>query len=211
MPSETASAIATTSSAPLRCAISATAATSSMVPKKFGDWISTHAVSSVIACSRAASVQPPGIEERDLGDRHALVPGVADQHFAVLRVHAARHHRSVPSGHARRHHHRLGRGGRAVVHGGVRHLHAGQLADHGLKFEDGLQGALRHLRLVRRVGGEELAARDQRVDQHRAVVVVRAGAQEIGVGGRRRSPPRAAGTSPGSRLPPSKAQCSGRV
>ena len=45
MPSETASAIETTSIAPCLCAISAIASTSSIVPKKFGDWISTHAVS----------------------------------------------------------------------------------------------------------------------------------------------------------------------
>ncbi len=53
MPSETASEMATTSSAPLRCAISAAAPTSSMVPKKFGDWIRTQAVVSVTACSSA--------------------------------------------------------------------------------------------------------------------------------------------------------------
>ena len=46
MPSETASAIETISSAPLLCASSAIAATSSIVPKKLGDWISTQAVSS---------------------------------------------------------------------------------------------------------------------------------------------------------------------
>ena len=87
----------------------------------------------------------------------------------------------MPAGDARGHHQRFGRAGRAVVHGGVGHVHAGQLADHRLEFEDGLQRALRDLRLVGRVGGEELAARNQRVDDHRAVVRVRAGAEERGV------------------------------
>ena len=53
-PSDTASAMETISSAPFAWAISAIAATSSIVPKKFGDWISTHAVSLVIAASSAA-------------------------------------------------------------------------------------------------------------------------------------------------------------
>jgi hypothetical protein len=39
-----ASAMATTSSAPLAWTTSAMAATSSMVPKKLGDWMSTQAV-----------------------------------------------------------------------------------------------------------------------------------------------------------------------
>ena len=49
-----------------------------------------------------------------------------------------------------------------VVAGRVRHVHPGQLADDGLVLEDRLQHALAHLRLVRRVRGQELAAREQR-------------------------------------------------
>ena len=82
---------------------------------------------------------------------------------------------------ARRHHGRLGHGGGAVVHGGVGHVHAGELADHGLEFEDRGERALRDLGLVGRVGSEKLAARNHRIHQHRAVMVVHAGAQERGV------------------------------
>ena len=67
---------------------------------------------------------------------------------------------------------RVGGDGRAVVAGRVRDVHAGQLADRGLVLEDRLQHALAHLRLVRRVGGQELPARKDGVDDRRHVVVV---------------------------------------
>ena len=89
--------------------------------------------------------------------------------------------RLAASGDAHGHHHGFRCAGRAVVHGGIGDFHAGELADHGLEFEDGLQRALRDLRLVRRVGGEEFAARDQRVDDDGAVVAIGAGAEEAGV------------------------------
>ena len=47
-----------------------------------------------------------------------------------------------------------------------------QLADHGLELEDRLQRALAHLRLVRRVRGQELAAREHDVGDGGHVVVV---------------------------------------
>ena len=78
----------------------------------------------------------------------------------------------------------FGRARGAVVHAGVGDVHAGQLGNHGLELEDGLQRALRDLRLVGRVAGEELAALHQRIDDHRAVVAIGAGAQEAGVAGR---------------------------
>jgi len=58
-------------------------------------------------------------------------------------------------GHAHGHHGGFGHGGRAIVHGSVGDVHAGELADHGLEFENGGQGALRDLGLIGRVGGEE--------------------------------------------------------
>jgi len=58
---------------------------------------------------------------------------------------------------------RLGGGRSAVVVGGVGDLHAGQLADHRLVLEDGLQGPLADLRLVGGVGGIELAPPQNRV------------------------------------------------
>ena len=68
--------------------------------------------------------------------------------------------------------------GRAVVARRVRDVHAGELADRGLVLEDRLQDALAHLRLVRRVRGEELAALEHGVDDRGHVVVVDAGAEE---------------------------------
>ena len=78
--------------------------------------------------------------------------------------------------------HRLGAGRGAVVHGGVGHVHAGQLADQGLELEDRLQGPLADFRLVGGVGGVEFAAGDQLVDHRRDEVVVGAAAEERGVG-----------------------------
>ena len=72
----------------------------------------------------------------------------------------------------------VGGHGRPVVARRVRDVHAGQLADHRLVFEDRLEDALAHLRLIRRVRGQELAAREDRVDDGRHVVVVDAGAEE---------------------------------
>ena len=60
----------------------------------------------------------------------------------------------------------------AVVAGRVRDVHARQLADRGLILEDRLEDALAHLRLVGRVGGQELAALEHCVDRRRDVVVV---------------------------------------
>src|SRR5581483_12194143 len=68
--------------------------------------------------------------------------------------------------------------GGAVVAGRVGDVEAGQLADRCLVLEDRLQHALAHLRLVGRVGGQELAAREHGVHDGRHVVVVDAHAQE---------------------------------
>ena len=74
------------------------------------------------------------------------------------------------------------RGGRnrggPLVHRGVGHRQAGELADGRLVLEHHLQPPLRDLRLVGGVGSEELRALHQHVDQRRHVVVVHSGAQE---------------------------------
>ena len=62
----------------------------------------------------------------------------------------------------------------AVVQRGVRDLEAGELADHRLVLEQGLEHALGELRLVRRVGGVELRAARPAPTRRRHVVVVRA-------------------------------------
>ena len=85
------------------------------------------------------------------------------------------------SGEADGHHHAFGGGGGTVVHGSVRDFHAGQFADHGLELEDGLQRSLRDFGLVGRVGGEELAAGDQGINDDGTVVEIGAGAEEAGV------------------------------
>ncbi len=121
--------------------------------------------------------------EGHLGEGKALVLGVGGDDLAILGVDAAGEDGGVASGDAHGHHDGFGRAGGAVIHGGVGDLHAGQLADHGLEFKDGLQGALRDLRLIGRVGGEPLAARDERVDDQRAVVVVGSGAEHDVIAG----------------------------
>ena len=98
----------------------------------------------------------------DLGDGDLLVLGVGGDDLAVLGVDGAGDDGAVAAGDADGHHHGLGGAGGAVVHAGVGDLHAGELADHGLELEHGLEGALRDLRLVGRVAGEELAALDER-------------------------------------------------
>src|SRR3712207_7868222 len=55
-----------------------------------------------------------------------------------------------------------------------------------LELEHRLQPALGDLRLVRRVWGEELRARDDRLDDRRHVVVVHPGAEEAELGVRDR-------------------------
>ena len=126
-------------------------------------------------------ISRPSSRKRNRRQRHALMMRIGRQHFAIFRMHAARDDHRAPSGEAHRHHHGFGGGGRTVVHGGVGHFHAGQFADHGLEFEDGLQRALRNLGLVGRVGGQKFAARDERIDDDRPVVGVGAGAEEAGV------------------------------
>ena len=59
IPREMASAIATTNSAPCLWAISAMAATSSIVPKKFGDCMRTQAVSPVMDLSKSSGSNRP--------------------------------------------------------------------------------------------------------------------------------------------------------
>ena len=74
--------------------------------------------------------------------RHALMPRVGGEHFAILGMHGARHQDAVTAGQSHGHHRRFGNGGRAVVHRRVGNFHASELADHGLKFEDRGERAL---------------------------------------------------------------------
>ena len=72
----------------------------------------------------------------------------------------------------------LGQGAGAVVEPRVRRLAAVEGGDQRLKLEGGLQRPLRRLRLIRRIGGKELAAADDLVDDGRDEALVSAAAAE---------------------------------
>ena len=72
--------------------------------------------------------------------------------------------RPAPLGDPPRHDDRLPTGGRAVIHGGIGDIRPEQARDLGLELKQHLQRALRDFRLIRRVGGQELAALDDRVN-----------------------------------------------
>jgi hypothetical protein len=74
----------------------------------------------------------------------------------------------------------LGRGRGAVVVGRGNDVQSGQLRHQRLVFVDRLERALADLRLVGRVGGVELAAQEQLVDDGWGEVPVCAGAEEAG-------------------------------
>ena len=82
------------------------------------------------------------VRRRDQVDLDPSSLGERPQYTQRFRMHGVRHRETVSIGGLHRHHHGLRRGGRAVVQRRVGHLHAGELADHRLEFEDGLQRAL---------------------------------------------------------------------
>ena len=112
------------------------------------------------------------------GGREAFPLGRGLDDAAILRMQAARDQRLVAAGDAVGHQDGLGGAGRAVVHRGVGDLHAGEQRHLGLELEQVLQRALRDLRLIRRVRGQELAALDHVVDGRRHMMAVGAGADE---------------------------------
>jgi len=95
-----------------------------------------------------------------------------------MRMEAAGQHRLLAPRDAVGHQHRFGRAAGAVIHRGVGDIHAGDHRHLGLELEEILQRALADLRLVGRVGGQELAALDQAVDRGRHVMAIGAGAEE---------------------------------
>ena len=115
---------------------------------------------------------------RDLDDLEAEATRIRLDDLAYLRVQGLREDDLGAVARVLRDEARVGGDRAAVVPGGIRNVHPGQLADHGLVLEDRLQDALAHLGLVRRVRGEELAAREQDVDDCRDVVVVDPRAEE---------------------------------
>lgn len=73
---------------------------------------------------------------------------------------------------------RLGEGSHAVVHARIGDVRSRQFRDHRLVFEDGLEQALAHLRLVRRVRGVEFGPGDDGIHHARLVVLVGTCAEE---------------------------------
>ena len=115
----------------------------------------------------------------DLHDLRAEALGVGGEGLAAVRVDAARDDEAAPAlGRADRQVGGGGDRGRSLVEAGVGDRQRGQLRHRRLELEHRLQPALRDLRLVGRVGGEELAALGDRVDDRRHVVVVHPGAEE---------------------------------
>ena len=114
----------------------------------------------------------------DLDDLEAEAGRVGLHDLAHLRVHGLAEDDLRAPGRVLRDEARVCGHGGAVVPGGVRDVHAGELADGRLVFEDRLQDALAHLGLIRGVRGQELAAREDGVDDCGHVVVVDPGAEE---------------------------------
>ena len=174
-PSETISVTTATSSAPAACAAAAIGARSCRWPNTSGVCTTTQETVSSIAPARLSL--PPGRGRKDL-DLLVSEARHGRDRVAIVRMKVAGDHRLAPPGDAMRHQHRLGGGGRAVVHGGVGDFQAGEHRHLGLELEQILQRALGDLRLVGRVRGEELGALDQVIDRRRQVVPVGAAADE---------------------------------
>ena len=136
------------------------------------------------SASAAASVTPA--LEPDLDDLGAVADRVGGERLAAVRVDAAGDDEAAALGRA--HRQVAGRGDRGgpLVEAGVGDRQPGQLRHRGLELEHHLQPALGDLRLVGRVGGEELGALGDRVDDRRHVVVVHPGAEEADLAPRRR-------------------------
>ena len=115
---------------------------------------------------------------RDLDDLQTEARRVGLHDLPHLRVDRLGEHDLRAAGRVLRDEACVGGDRRPVVPGGVRDVHPRQLADRGLVLEDRLEHALAHLGLVRRVGGQELAALEHRVADRRHVVVVDPRAEE---------------------------------
>lgn len=95
-----------------------------------------------------------------------------------MRMQPAGEHGAAPARDAVGHQDRLGRPGRAVIHGGIGDLHPGECGHLGLELEQILQRALGDFGLVGSVAGQEFGALDQMVDARRNMVLVGAGTAE---------------------------------
>ena len=176
-PSETASVKTAISSAPCAWQASAIGVRSRRLPNTSGVCTMTQETLSSIAATMSSRARTSGASVDDL-----VAGEMRDRahDLRIMRMQPAREHGLAPLGDAMRHQRRLGAGGRAVIHGGVGDLHAGEHGDLRLELEQILQRALRYLRLIGRVAGQELRALDQMIDARRNVMLIGAGADEEG-------------------------------
>ena len=86
--------------------------------------------------------------------------------------------RAGASGNAQGHQDRLGQGAAPVVQAGIGHLHARELADERLVFEENLQASLAGFRLVGRIGRVVFAPAGDGVHHRRDEMVVTAATQK---------------------------------
>ena len=128
--------------------------------------------------------QVGGAGRRACGDERYLVghqvgsAEVRAQRLAIVRMDAAAHQHTLAASGPAGHQSPFGCGRGPVVVRGRNHVHARELAHHRLVFVDGLERALADLGLVGRVGGVELAAQEELVDDRGDEVAIGAGAEE---------------------------------
>ena len=113
-----------------------------------------------------------------------------------MRVQARRQYRIFALGNAPRHADRLPTRGRAVVHRRIGNVAAEQPRHLRLELKQHLQRTLRNFGLVRRVGGQKLAALDQVIDAGRNMMLIRPTTEEKRVMRRRHIHTRQIGEMP---------------
>ncbi len=119
-----------------------------------------------------------GLGIADFLDFESEVLGVGFQNLAIFGMHGARDEHVATVGEAFGHQNGFGECGGTVVHRCVSDFLAGELAHQRLKLEDCGERTLREFGLVRRVGGQEFAALDQRVGGNRAKMLVDTSAEK---------------------------------
>ncbi len=122
----------------------------------------------------------------DFHQFHIEIAAIGRHGFPVFGMQGGGEQNLLAAGGPRRHQDRFGAGRGAIVHGGIGHVHPGQLTDQGLVFENGLQGSLADFRLVGGIGRVEFAAGNQMIDHRWDKMIIGPGPQEAGVSARRR-------------------------
>ena len=144
-------------------------ARSRRLPNTSGDWTTTHDTLSSI-CARTSSCA-----RTSAGSDTTSSPVISRERAHDLRVmgmQPAREDSLAAARDAMGHQHGLAAAGRAVVHGGVRNFHAGEVGHLRLELEQHLQRALRDFRLVGRVARQKFRALDEMVDARGHMVPV---------------------------------------